>query len=215
MARCLDGIPGADFTTGFPVPDSSAESDQAPRTLVCARDAHRECPHFVGMGGGGLNPRRLRLEFGTVLCRCSCHDACPLAGTGRWAVPFKLWRDSCTCPGADRARQRMAATGREPPSFREIRERQRQTDQARREAFQAARRAAAGKSRDEIRELYLAELRARGLPPPPEQALAATVEHIAGNPIPAARLAVHGFAQLGKGAVALARLLRDLNRPPR
>jgi hypothetical protein len=215
VARCLDGIPGADFMTGFPVPDSSAESDQAPRTLVCARDAHQECPHFAGMGGGGLNPRRLRLEFGTVLCRCSCHDACPLAGTGRWAVPFKLWRDSCTCPGADRARQRMAATGREPPSFREIRERQRQTDQARREAFQAARRAAAGKSRDEIRELYLAELRARGLPPPPEQALAATVEHIAGNPIPAARLAVHGFAQLGKGAVALARLLRDINRPPR
>jgi hypothetical protein len=109
----------------------------------------------------------------------------------------------------------MAETGTEPPSFREIRERQRQTDQARREAFQAVRRAAAGKSRDELRELYLAELRARGLEPPSEQGLAATVEHIAGNPIPAGRLAVHGLAQLGKGAVALARLFRDFNRPPR
>jgi hypothetical protein len=167
------------------------------------------------MGGGGLNPRRLRLEFGTVLCQCSCHDACPLGGTGRWAVPFKLWRASCTCPGAGQARQRMAETGSEPPSFREIRERQRQADQARREAFQAVRRAAAGKSRDELREQYLAELRARGLEPPSEQGLAATVEHIAGNPVPAARLAVHGLAQLGKGAVALARLFRDMNRPPR
>jgi hypothetical protein len=215
VARCVDGIPGADFTTGLPVPDSSAESDRIRRTLACTRETHRECPHFVGMGGGGLNPRRLRLEFGTVLCQCPCHGACPLSGTGRWAVPFKLWRDSCACPGADRARQRMAETGGEPPSFREIRERQHQTDQARREAFQATRRAAAGKNRDEIRELYLAELRARGLQPPPEQSLAATVEHLAGNPIPAARLAVHGVAQLGKGAVALARLLRDINRPPR
>jgi len=109
----------------------------------------------------------------------------------------------------------MAETGTEPPSFREIRERQQQTDQARREAFQAARRAAAGKSRDELRELYLAELQARGVEPPSEQVLAATVEHIAGNPIPAAQLVVHGFAQVGKGAAALVRLLRDINRPPR
>jgi hypothetical protein len=196
------------------MPDSPTESYQVPRTLACARDTHRECPHFVGMGGG-LNPRQLRLEFGTLLCQCPCHDACPLGSTGHGTAPFKVWRDSCTCPGADRARQRMAETGAEPPSFREMRERQHQNDRARREAFRAARRAAAGRSRAEIRELYLAELRARGLAPPSEPSLAATVEHIAGNPIPAARLAGHGFAQLGRGAVAVARLLRDINRPPR
>lgn len=130
------------------------------------------------------------------------------------AVPFKLWRDSCACPGANRIRQQMADTGTEPPSFREVREQQQHDSEARREAFQAARRAAAGKSRDEIRELYVAELRSRGLEPPTEPSLTATVEHIAGNPVPAARLAAHGFALLGKGLVELARLLRDINRPP-
>lgn len=196
------------------MPDSSTEHDQIPRTLTCARDAHRECPHFGGMGGG-LNPRRLRLEFGTALCRCSCHSICPLGGTSRWFVPFKVWRDSCTCPGADRTRQRMAETGTEPPSLDEMRERQQRDSKARKEAFQAARRAATGKSRDEIRELYVAELRSRGLEPPGEPFLSAAVEHIAGNPVPAARLVAYSVAGLGKGAVALARLLRDINRPPR
>jgi hypothetical protein len=109
----------------------------------------------------------------------------------------------------------MAETGMEPPTFDEIRERQRQSGEARREAFQAARRAAAGKSRDEIRDLYVAELRARGLEPPPEQFLAAIVEHIAGNPIPTARLVVQCLARLRKGGIGLAGLLRDINRPPR
>lgn len=109
----------------------------------------------------------------------------------------------------------MADSGTELPSFRDIRERQRQTDQARRDAYHAVRSVAAGKSHDEIRELYLAELRARGLEPPSERGLDVTVEHIAGNPVPAARLAAHGFAQVGKGAMAVARLLRDINRPPR
>jgi hypothetical protein len=180
---------------------------------MCARDAHRECPHFVGIGGG-LNPRRLRLEFGTFLCQCRCHDTCPLGTSGRRAVPIKVWRDSCNCPGADAARQRMAETGTEPPSVDQIRERQQQIDQATRAAFNATRRIAAGKSRAEIRELYLAELRARDLDPPPEQRLEATVEHIAGNPIPAARLAMQGLARLGKVAVEAARLLRDITRPP-
>jgi hypothetical protein len=196
------------------MPDFWTDFDQAPRSLTCTRQAHRDCPHFVGMGGGGFNPRRLRLEFGTVLCRCSCHAHCALDDTRRRAVPFRVWRDSCTCPGGDRARQRMAETGTEPPSFREIRERQEQIAQARRDAFRAASRAAAGKSRDEIRELYLAELRSRGLEPPSEQFLEATVEQIAGNPIPAIRLVGEGLAQMAKGAAGLGRLLRDISRPP-
>jgi hypothetical protein len=196
------------------MPDSSAERGQVPRSLACARDGHGDCPHFAGMGGGGLNPRRLRLEFGTALCQCSCHRSCPVSGS-RWFVPFKVWRDSCTCPGADGARQRSAETGAEPPSFADVREQEQRRSTARKDAFEAVRRAAAGKSRDEIRELYVAELRSRGLEPPTEPFLAATVEHLAGNPVPTARLVAHGVAELGKGAVALARLLRDVNRPPR
>lgn len=193
------------------MPDSPPERDQIPRTMACARDGHRECPHFFGMGGGWRN--LLRLEFDAGLCQCSCHNACPLGGTSRRSVPFKVWLDSCACPGADRARQRFAEVG-EPPSFDAVHERQERDSTARKEAFQAARRAAAGKSRDEIRDLYVAELRSRGLEPPTEPFLAATVEHIAGNPVPAARLVAHGIARLGKGAVGLARLLRDISRPP-
>jgi len=181
---------------------------------MCTREAHRDCSHFVGMGGG-FNPRRIRLEFGIVLCRCWCHAECVLGGTRRMAVPFKVWRDSCTCPGGDGARQRMAETGAEPPDFREMRERQEQVAQARRDAFQAASSAAAGKNRHEIRELYLAELHSRGLEPPSEQFLEATVERIAGNPIPSVRLVGEGLAQMAKGAVGLGRLLRDISRPPR
>jgi hypothetical protein len=197
------------------MPDSWTEFDQIPRSLTCTREAHRDCPHFAGMGGGGLNPRRLRLEFGTILCRCSCHAECVLSGTSRMAVPFKVWRDSCTCPGGGRARRRMAEAGTEPPDFREIRERQEQVAQARKDAFQAASCAAAGRSRDEIRELYLAELRSRGLEPPSEQFLEATVERIAGNPSPSVRLVGEGLAQMAKVTVGLGRLLRDISRTPR
>lgn len=195
------------------MPDSSTERDQPPRTLACADAGHQECPHFIGMGGG-LNPRLLRLEFGIALCQCSCHRICPLAGTSRWSVPFKIWRDSCTCPGADRARQRMAEIG-EPPSFSDVRARQQRDSKARKEAFQAVRRVAAGMGRDEIRELYVTELHSRGLDPPTEPFLTATVEDIAGNPVPGARLVAEGLAGLGKGVLAMARLLRDVNRPPR
>ena len=138
------------------------------------------------------------------------------AGTVRpGGRPFKVWWDSCTCPGADRARQRIAETGTELPAVQEIRERQEQDTQARRDAFQAASRAAAGTSRDEIRDLYLPELRSRGLAPPSERLHEATVERIAGNPIPSVRLVVEGLAQTAKVAVGLGRLLRDISRPPR
>jgi hypothetical protein len=181
--------------------------------MACARDGHAECPHFFGLGGDWLN--LLRLQFDDAgLCQCSCHCACPLGGTGRWSVPFRVWLNSCACPGADRVRHRFAEVG-EPPRVDEVRERVERDGRARKEAFEAARRAAAGKSRDEIRELYVAELRSRGVDPPTEPFLAATVEHIAGNPVPRARLVAHGMAGLGKGALALARLLRDMPRSPR
>lgn len=53
------------------------------------------------------------------------------------------------------------------------------------------------------------------LEPPSEQFLEATVERIAGNPIPSVRFVGEGLAQMAKGAVGLGRLLRDISRPPR
>jgi hypothetical protein len=69
--------------------------------------------------------------------------------------------------------------------------------------------------RDEIRDRYLPELRSRGLAPPSERFLEATVERIAGNPIPSVRLVGEGLAQTTKAALGLARLLRVISRPPR
>ena len=176
------------------------------------RGEHPACPHFVAMGGG-FNPRRLRPEFGASLCRCSCHAGCPVAGR-RLAVPFKEWRDSCSCPGAEQERQRRADAGAEPPDFAELREQAERRQLARREAFQAASRAAAGKSDAEIQDLYAAELRARGLRVPGPEVLAAVADRIKGNPLPSYRLAGEGLMKVGKSWVGVARMLRDITKPP-
>ena len=81
----------------------------------------------------------------------------------------------------------------------------RRRSRARKEAFESARARAAGKSRDEIRWIYVAELNARGLTAPREDLLDAAVERIIGNPLPAARLAVEGLAQMGHALHELSR----------
>lgn len=193
------------------MPDRSdrwAEFHELHRTRECAREAHRECPHLVTFGGG-FNPRRLRLEFGAGLCPCSCHSPCPVTiTTKRLTVPAKQWYDSCTCPGADQRRQRFDELGG-IPDFSEAREQAERRSQARKEAYEAARARAAGKSRAEIRDIYVAELNARGLRIPAERVLDAVVERIAGNPLPAARVLGESLVQMGKGLYELSRLFRQ------
>jgi hypothetical protein len=130
------------------------------------------------------------------------------------AVPFTVWRGSCTCPGAEHERQRLADAGLEPPDFRELREQAERRSQARRDAFQAVRQVAAGKSKAEIQDLYAAELSARGLRVPREEVLAAIADRIRGNPLPAYKLAGKSLVQLGRATAGLAQLLRDITRPP-
>lgn len=55
----------------------------------------------------------------------------------------------------------------------------------------------------------MAELTARGLKIPREDLLDAAVERITGNPLPAARLAVEGLAQMGKALHELSRIFRS------
>jgi hypothetical protein len=95
------------------------------------------------------------------------------------------------------------------PEFSETWDDARRRSRARKEAFESARARAAGKSRDEIRGIYVAELNARGLKVPGDDVLDATVERIAGNPLPAARLAMEGLAQMGKALNELSRLFRS------
>jgi hypothetical protein len=176
---------------------------------ACRRDAHGDCAHVSGQGGG-LNLRRLRLEFGAGLCPCTCHSSCPVAVEGkRLTVPLATWRESCTCPGAERERLLLDQAGVEFRDFSEIREEARRRSRARRAAFESARAQAAGKSRDEIGQIYRAELNARGLPEPRRDILDAVVERITGNPLPAARLAVQRLAQLGGALTELSRIFRS------
>jgi hypothetical protein len=175
----------------------------------CGAKAHAGCAHFVTVGGG-FNPRRLRLEFGAGLCPCSCHAPCPVATEGkRLTVSPQVWRESCTCPGADDARRRLDESGAEFPDFSGMWEDRRRQSRARREACEATRARAAGKSRDEIRAIYLAEREARGLGVPSEAVLDAVADQIAGNPLPAARLAADGVVQMGKALRDLSRLFRS------
>ena len=71
------------------------------------------------------------------------------------------------------------------PGWQEYRETyesgSRRRSRARKDAFHAARGASSGKTRDEIQDLYIAELRARGLEIPSEPFLAAAVDLLSGD----------------------------------
>jgi hypothetical protein len=192
------------------VPDHPAGFGDSLLTSACAREAHQDCPHLSGMGGG-FNPRRLRPEFGAGLCPCACHSTCPVTiTTTRLTVPMKTWHTACTCPGAEHERQRLADHGFEIRDFGEMREEAQRLARARKEAYEAARARAAGKSREEVREIYLAELRARGLKVPSDRILDAAVERIiTGNPLPAARIAGEGLVRMGKSLHEISKLFRQ------
>jgi hypothetical protein len=76
-------------------------------------------------------------------------------------VSRAIWVGLCTCPGTELAEARLA--------------------EAEREAWEATRAAAPGNGRAQIRELYVAELRARGLSAPSDLVLDATADAIARN----------------------------------
>lgn len=178
------------------------EFERMHRSLPCLRGSHGACPHLCGLGDG-LNPGRLRLEFGAALCKCDCHTGCPLAGD-KMAVPVKTWRDLCSCPGAEAARQDLAGA----PDFDEYMARFRRDAELRRDADEAVRAQAAGRSREEVRDLYISELRSRGLPIPSDDVLDAKVDAILGDYLPAARLFGQNLADLARFAGSMWRALR-------
>jgi hypothetical protein len=98
--------------------------------------------------------------------------------------------------------------GGDPPDFGKMWEDRRRRTRAYREASQAAHARTAGKGRDEIREIYIAELKARGLTRPNDTVLDAIVDRMSGNPLPAARVAAEGLVQMGKGIHKLSRIIR-------
>ena len=120
-----------------------------------------------------------------MLCRCSCHRPCPLARR-KETVAATVWRRRCACPGAEDAHTSQRDPAESLPGFEEYwgtyKWQSRQRSEAWDQAFNAARIAAPGKTRDEIRDLYIAELRARGLEIPSEPLLGAAIDLLSGNP---------------------------------
>lgn len=167
------------------------------RAPECAREVHDRCPHLFSIGG--FNLLRIRPQPGAIMCRCSCHSSCPVTpASGQGRVSAKVWYSSCICPGADLTRQRMDEAGAEILDSDELWEKAKSDTQMRSEAFRAAHDGAAGRSREEVRDIYVAELRSRGLAMPSDSALDAAVESIMGNPLPSARLMGEGLIETGK-----------------
>ena len=153
------------------------------RSRACAGEAHRDCGHVgaaVRMPASGH-----RLESTIALCRCPCHAACPLVD--RMPVPLPVWQQLCACPGAEKQRAWKEDQDEPWPGAKEFREKEQRESQERREpckqAIQAARAAAPGKTRDEVRDLYIAELRARGQKVPPEPFLEAEIDLLTDHPL--------------------------------
>jgi hypothetical protein len=162
------------------MPDRSDHHHDDERSAHCRRGDHVGCPHQWGVGGG-LNPRKLRLETGYSLCRCSCHAACPVTSPGQAVIPQEVWYASCACPGGVALRQRRDDAGIRDRDFAGYRAERASRRQAREEAGEAALARAGRSSREEFRQAYVAELQARQLSVPADPVLDATVDHILGG----------------------------------
>lgn len=152
------------------------------RSRACAGSAHQVCGHV----SFAIPPEPGRRRESTiVLCRCSCHRACPLARR-KAPVSVTVWQLRCSCPGAEDARTSQRDPAEVLPGGEEYWEtyksEQRLRSEARKEAFKATRAAVAGKTRNEVRDLYIAELAARGLEIPREPVLEAAIDMLTGDP---------------------------------
>jgi len=130
-------------------------------TPACGSGSHDRCTHRKPSEKGF--PKRLRDGFKIALCGCDCHAACPL--TGQADVTDREWETSCSCPGAQLPRD----------FYRNRRE----DDQRLRAAAVAVQAESAGKTRTQIRELLINELKTGPGPLPSSDDLDFAVDYIA------------------------------------
>jgi hypothetical protein len=144
------------------------------RSAACAVDDHPVCPHLMGFKMAGEE-----------LCCCSCHDACQYTGTVN-ATPQEWW-GSCSCPGSEWMREEgRRRWGRDrPPTLEEARRSARADDAAWSEVQAAVQPRSAGRSRAEVRQLIIEELRSRNRPVPDDMILDPHVDQIMlASPLP-------------------------------
>jgi hypothetical protein len=164
----------------------------------CLDGMHEECGHWRGYRLA-RNPRRLRREGFAMLCRCDCHSSCPVTNEEN-TVGDSAWRQSCTCPGAEAIRGMRDELEIQPfdsSDFRDGWAKYRQESESRREAFKAA-LASAGPDREQLKGLYVTELRSRGLTIPGNEDLDAAIDAQIGDHLTGARLVGREVVNLGK-----------------
>jgi len=125
-------------------------------------------------------------------------------------VPLTVWQQLCECPGAGKERSWKEDRDEPWPGAKQSRGKRRrewqEREEARKEAFEAARATADGKTRDEVRDLYVAELRTRGLDVPLGPLLEATVDTLTGHP-------ARALFETGKGIASFIKQAWDLIQP--
>jgi hypothetical protein len=165
----------------------------------CHEGMHEECGHWRGYSTT-LNRHRLRREGFAILCRCDCHSSCPVTSEND-TVSDPTWRQSCTCPGAEAVRRMRDELKTHPVDishFAETWAQSRHEFQSQREAFRAAQTSAVGADREQLKDLYVAQLRARGLKILDGQALDAAIDAHMDSDLTGVRLVGREVVNLGK-----------------
>jgi hypothetical protein len=185
----------------------AGNGERALQGQACLEGMHEECGHWRG-SGSARNPRRLRRERFAILCGCDCHSSC-LVTNEKNIVGDLAWRQSCTCPAAEAVRRMLDEAVILPFGVRDFAEKwaeSRHEFKSRREAFKAAQASTAGQDREQLKDLYVAELRSRGRKIPGGDALdAAIAAHMDSYPT--------GARFVGREVVSLWKRLGSFRRP--
>lgn len=147
---------------------------------ACAANEHEECGHVrVGI----RRPSAGQIQSMIMLCRCDCHASCSVAA--QTAVYLTVWQHLCGCPGGSRYRAWKEDPEEPWPGAQEAWEKTRRSHvlsmSARREARRAAQASAPGRTREQVREIYAAELQARDQELPPEPFLEVDLDMLTGH----------------------------------
>ena len=173
----------------------------------CLEGMHEECGHWLG-SGSVRNPRRLRRERFAILCGCDCHSSCLVTDEKNTAGDLG-WRQSCTCPGAEAVRRMLDEVVGLPFGVRDFAEmwaESRHEFKSRREAFKAAQASAVGQDREQLKDVYVAELRSRGRKIPGDDVLdVAIAAHMDSYPT--------GVRFVWREVVSLGKRLGSFRRP--
>jgi hypothetical protein len=181
----------------------------------CVSGNHNDCYHVHG------SPLPGSTSSGFFLCRCNCHATCALSNVGAEKVTPQL----CTCPGMIAWQERQEKSGQLSSDsssqrfpliemFQVMREGRKQR-RLRREAESTVAAAATGKSREEVRDMLLAEFARRGLNPPPQPRLDNLADsYRTQDPVERARLIQEGDEMFREATSALTQHAKWLVKPP-